>query len=89
MWSLLCIFKIDLDIKHLNIFVDFNKQKSGQISVNFYGKKMVDHILEIPRLVVFGVKLGYYKTILHINPACNLKMINKSSFNSHVYWDTL
>ena len=31
--------------------------ETGQISsVNFEGEKMVDHILEIPRLLVFGVK---------------------------------
>ena len=37
----LYIFKIDRDIKHLN---------------SFECEKMLDHILEIPRLVVFGVE---------------------------------
>ena len=42
---LLCILKIDEDIKHLNSFVDF--------LINCYeGEKMVDHILESPRLEV-------------------------------------
>ena len=42
------------DIKHLNILLIFNKLESGQISFNFKGEKLVAHIFEIPRLVVFG-----------------------------------
>ena len=30
--------------------------ESGQNFLNFEGKKLVEHILEIRRLVVFGVK---------------------------------
>ena len=48
---LLCILKIDGDIKHLNSFVDFNKLVSG-----FESENMLDHNLEIPIPVVFGVK---------------------------------
>ena len=54
----LCIFKIDGDIKHLNSFVHLKKTgiwTNSHISVNFKVKKMVDHILEIPRLAVLNV----------------------------------
>ena len=73
-----CIFKIDKDIKHLNSFVVFlinwNLNKFPNISVNFEGEKMVDYILEIPRLLVFGVKCfncETTKSYLRNNPALN------------------
>ena len=74
---LLCIFKNDGDIKQLNSFVDLKKwnlDKFPNISVNFEGKIMVDHILEIPRLVVFGVtclNCNIKKLWLRNNPSWN------------------
>ena len=38
------------------ILIDWNPDKFPNISVNFKGEKMVEHIFEIPRLVVFCVK---------------------------------
>ena len=58
MWStFFCICKIDGDINHLKIFVHrfFGTWKNFLISLSIL--KMVDHILEIPRLVVFGVNV--------------------------------
>ena len=66
----LYIFKIEGVIKHLNSFVD----KCPYISVYFEGEKMVDHILETRRLLVFGVKCFNCDTAklnLQDNPAWN------------------
>ena len=54
------------------VFLSFNKlDKFPNIAVNFEGKKMVDHILENPRLVVFGVNRDTTKLYLRNNPARN------------------
>ena len=55
MWS---TFFVSLKLTEiLNIFlINWNLDLIPNISVYFEGGKMVDHILEIPRLVVFGVK---------------------------------
>ena len=61
------------------------------ISVKFNGAKMVDHILEFPRLVVFFVSMFYWDNpnlCSLINAARNKDDIEKSSLNSHIYWDT-
>ena len=75
---LLCVFKIDRDINCLNSFVDFLwiifSSKFPNISVNFEGEELVDHILKIPRILVFGVKSFNRHTIksyLQNNPAWN------------------
>ena len=74
---LLCTFKIDGDVKYLNNFVDFNKRESGQTScyhLTFQGKKMKDHILEIPSIEVFDAKCFNCDTTQlcsRINPAWN------------------
>jgi len=47
---LLCFLKIEGENKNLKL------DKFSDIPVNFEGKKIVDHILEIPRLVFFGVE---------------------------------
>ena len=60
----------------LNIWIVlliFNKLESGQIAWylrELWKKKMVDHILEIPGLVVFGVDRYFTKLCLQNNPAC-------------------
>ena len=67
MVSFLFICKIDGVIKHLNSFVDF-----PHIPVKCEGKKMVDNILEIPRLVFSDVKWFNCETTklcLQNNPA--------------------
>ena len=60
MVSFLYIFKIDGDIKHFNslflFLINWNLDKFPNISVKFEGEKMADHILEIPRQLVFNVK---------------------------------
>jgi len=40
----------------LLILLNWNRNKFPNISVNIEGEEKVDHILEIPRVVVFGVK---------------------------------
>ena len=53
-------------------FLRFNKlDKFLNIAVNFEGKKMVDHILEFTRLLVFGVNRDTTKLYLRNNPARN------------------
>ena len=47
----------------LTVLLIFKKlNKFPNISVNFVYKKLADHILEIPRPVVFGVKCFYCET---------------------------
>ena len=50
-----------------------NLDKVPNISVNFEGKKMLDHTLKISRLVVFGVSFNCYtsKLCLRKNPTWN------------------
>ena len=52
------------DIKHLSSLLIFNKLESGQICANFKGKKLVTHIFEIPRLVVFGFYCDTIKPLI-------------------------
>ena len=51
------------------LLIYWNLDKFPNISVNFRGKVMVDRILEIPRLAVFGIKCilqnNVYKIIPH------------------------
>ena len=54
--SFFCIVKIEGDIKHLNSYVDFKINWNLDKFPNCEDKKMVDHILKIPRIVFFGVK---------------------------------
>ena len=83
-----------LHIQIWTILLVFNKLKFVNISVNFEGSEMVNHILEFPRLVVYVINcfnwnpnkimFTWHVVILHWT-----KTIFKSSLNSHVYWDTL
>ena len=70
--SFLCVFKIDGVIKHLHNFVfywiNWNLEKSSNISAHFKGSKMLDKILEILRLVVFEDKCFNWNTLY--NPKC-------------------
>ena len=62
----------DIGIRNLNLWQKVNSFPN--ISVNFEGEKMVDHILENLRLVVFSVKcfdLDTLKQCLQNNHAWN------------------
>ena len=45
---------------------NWNLEKFPDFSVNFEGEKMVDQILEIPRLEVFCVKFLYWNTTKNV-----------------------
>ena len=61
----LCILKINIKLNILSILLLSNKLESRQIYKylsQFQGATMVDHNLEIPRPVVFGVKCFNWDT---------------------------
>jgi len=47
----------------LNIWT--NLDKFSKISVNLEGRKLVDHILEIPRLLVLDIDIEILKDLLN------------------------
>ena len=76
------------DVLVLLIFDKLESEKVPDSLVNFEGKHMVDHILKIPSLLVFGVKcliVMLQNYVYEIIPR-GTKTIKKSSFNFHVYW---
>ena len=67
----------------LNIWT--NLDKFLKISVNFEGRKLVDHILEIPRLLALDIDIEILKDLLNetvIKPG-----INKRKDEETLSWD--
>ena len=55
MWSTFLVYLKLTEVFNINTRI-WSLEKFPNISVNFKGKIMVDHILEIPKLAVFEVK---------------------------------
>ena len=64
----------------LNIFlINWNLDTFRSISVFFEGEKMVDYILEIPGLVVFGVKCFNCNTVILLNSIYEIIPLRKKT----------
>ena len=74
MWSTFFVSLKLTELLNIYFLINWNLDNFCDISVNFEGKKMEDHILEIPRLLVFSCncfKCDNTKSYLRNNPAWN------------------